>query len=193
MDEMRAQTAASLPKKSHTSSTVTINLPHDFSFLKSPRDAAADSGGEDDEEGFSKSNNFYTTGAGAGVDGDTAGGGRSGLRSDFQFHNTPRKARFDDFKTDDIEDPFRTAQSNMFNSGSNRDNYPSARSVSQDEEMFDRYVPNVNYSNAESADGNKHAYLARPQQSNNSFNSAKECDEDDSCMTARSTVPNYKL
>jgi hypothetical protein len=38
MDAMRAQTAASMPKTAHTASTVTVHLPADFSFLKSPRD-----------------------------------------------------------------------------------------------------------------------------------------------------------
>jgi hypothetical protein len=42
MDAMRAQTAASLPKTAHTASTVTVHLPADFSFLKSPRDDDGD-------------------------------------------------------------------------------------------------------------------------------------------------------
>jgi hypothetical protein len=45
MDAMRAQTAASMPKTAHTASTVTVHLPADFSFLKSPRDD--DGEGED--------------------------------------------------------------------------------------------------------------------------------------------------
>lgn len=47
LEEMRAQTA-NLPQNAHTMSTVTINLPADFSFLQTPRGADAKGDGRAD-------------------------------------------------------------------------------------------------------------------------------------------------
>jgi hypothetical protein len=49
MEELRAQTAH-LPKSAHTASTVTVNLPADFSFLKSPREGDEGEVGADGDE-----------------------------------------------------------------------------------------------------------------------------------------------
>jgi hypothetical protein len=49
MEEMRAQTAH-LPQTAHTASNVTLQLPADFSFLRSPR-YGDDDGAEDEGMG----------------------------------------------------------------------------------------------------------------------------------------------
>ena len=212
---MRAQTAASLPSKSHNASTVTVNLPQDFSFLKSPRagedDDCAGGGGEEDEGGGGGGDHGRESGRGGG--GTDSFFARSG---NININRRPGRdsflsATFGDSNTGNNVNvnPYFAPNSNNYTNG----NFASARSVSQDEEMFERGmrcdVNDFDRSGVFWDDGGKAAKYSIPRSaaktaislaavvnggsSSSDSQSAKECEEDEDCRTGRSTITINKL
>lgn len=250
---MRAQTAA-MPRTAHTTSTVTVHLPEDFSFLQSPR-----GGGEGEvtdsreiekrllhrEESklssFTGEDWFRTaTTSNATSYQDNRNAGRvqtapAGAQRRLGIESaelSPSAARqklwsrtqgmdplgveskaqteFSDSDSDrspSQEDPFRSAGSSMFytapgnrsegygNGRGDRAAFLSARSVSQDEDMFQRVedLPRPVERTAKldlsavHKDTMRRAFGTLDDHKADDFHSAKECDEDEDCKTGFST------
>jgi hypothetical protein len=217
MDAMRAQTAASLPKTAHTASTVTVHLPADFSFLKSPRDDdgdAEEAGGHHDEH---RSRHSNTGALSFGLLHDLKSAisySRSFLLAIDMFA-TGRSA----FGTDNVRGmPASMGSSNadMFRSvrglGDNNvparlygsdtydgHQYATARSISQEDELFEKaavYLPQAGVSGGseDSADMTLQRHRAPGKDANSGsglklrHSTAKEVEEDEDCKTGRSTM-----
>ena len=251
---MRAQTAA-MPRTAHTTSTVTVHLPDDFSFLQSPRggDEVTDSReiekhhmhkeesklssftGEDwfrtaatphvthykdDNRNANRVQTAPAAGAHRRVGLDdpelSPSAARQMLWSRTQGMDplgieSKAQTEFSDSDSDlspPREDPFRSAGSSMFftapgnrsegfgrHDGGDRAAYLSARSVSQDEDMFQRAedLPRLVERTAKldlsavHKDTMGRKFGARGDHKAVEFLSAKECDEDEDCKTGFST------
>ena len=251
---MRAQTAA-MPRTAHTTSTVTVHLPEDFTFLQTPRggDEVTDSresegrlaGGNKLESKLSSftGTDWFRTATTAHT---TSYANKDVPKNAGRVQTAPagaqRRVNLDDpelspsaarqklwsrtqgmdplgieskaqmeFSDSDSEpspsrdDPFRSASSSMFYAapGHRSEGYGndhaallSARSVSQDEEMFQRaedlpsaparivYKLNLSAMQKDALRGKKGAYQDYKA---GDFHSAKECDEDEDCKTGFST------
>lgn len=209
MEEARAQTVATLPRSAHTASHVTVHLQvADFSFLKSP--SAAYEADQSYHDTLRAAGNFTEKYAGEGArrDGDPEQSSDAFRTAELQrdlFQSSFRSSDiFERYERDRVQrrdggdhtahtghsgapdassrwsgsdmDMFRTAASE------GADNkYFTARSASQEEDMFERVSTQAE---------------AKEDTFRRTGTTAKECEEDSDCKTGRSTsnsvVGNYR-